>query len=77
MNDRQRARCQDQAAIRGTREGRDAALDLGRVAQVNRTYIHPERRRHGLDYAELASPGGLRRIADDARPAHTRRDLFE
>ena len=51
---------------------------FGRVAHVDRTHFHPERRRHRLDYAELAGPGGLGGIADDApRPAHTRRDLFE
>ena len=36
------------------RECREGALDLVAVADVNRDYIHAERRRHGLDYAELA-----------------------
>ena len=54
MNRRQRARRHDQAAIRGAREGRDGALDLAGVAHVDRAHLHPERRRHGLDCAELA-----------------------
>ena len=40
------------------REGCDAALDLGRVTNVDRAHLHAERRRHGLDDGELADPGG-------------------
>src|SRR5262249_1297576 len=35
MNERQRAPCHDQAAVRGAREDRDAALDLGRGAHLD------------------------------------------
>ena len=51
MNERQRARRHDQAAIRRARESRDGALDLAGIAHVDRAQLHPERRRHGLDGA--------------------------
>src|SRR5215472_9115413 len=58
MKQRQWARRHDQAAIRGTREGRDGALDLvGVGAYVNRAHFHADRRRHVLDDGELADPG--------------------
>src|SRR6187431_871893 len=56
MKERQRAPCHDQAAIAGTREGGDAALDPSRVAHIDRAHLHPERRRRGLDRAPLAVP---------------------
>ena len=77
MNDRQSAPRHDQAAIRGAREGRDGALDLAGVAHVDRAQLHPERRRHGLDGAELADPGGYGGIPKDRRSRHARRDLLE
>src|SRR5262249_58526234 len=58
MNRRQRTRSHDQAAIRRAREGRDGAFDLDGVAHVDRAHLDPKGRRHGLDYAELAGPGG-------------------
>jgi hypothetical protein len=77
MKRRQRARRQDQAAIGGLREGRDVALDLGRVAQVNWGHVHANRRRHGLDDCKLADPGGYGCIPNDGRSRHARRDLLE
>ena len=77
MNERQRARRHDQAAIRSAREGRDGALDLAGVAHVDRAHLHPERRRHGLDRAELPDPGGYGGIPKDRRSRHARRDLLE
>ena len=77
MDHRQRAPRHDQATIRGAREGRDGTLDLARVANVERTHLHPERRRHGLDGAELADAGGDGRIANDCRSGHFRCDFFE
>jgi hypothetical protein len=65
MSARQRARRHDQAAIRGARECRDGALDLAGVAHVDRAYLHADRRRHGLDYGELANPGGYGGIPKD------------
>src|SRR5262245_53716503 len=41
MNSRQRARRDDQTAVRGAREGRNGALDLGRVANVDRAHPTP------------------------------------
>ena len=69
MQRRRRARRHDQAAIRRAREGRDGALDLAGVAHVDRADLDPERRRHGLDDAELADPGGCGGIAKDRRLA--------
>ena len=59
------------------REGRDGALDLAGVAHVDRAHLHPERRRHGLDGAELADPGRYGGIPKDRRSRHARRDLLE
>jgi hypothetical protein len=73
MNERQWAPCHDQAAIAGTREGRNAALDLRRVAHVDRAHLHAHRRRHVLDDGELADPGGYCRIPKDRRSRHARR----
>ena len=58
MSDRRRARRHDQAAIRGAREGHDGALDLAGIAHVDRAHLHSDRRRHGLDCAELPAPAG-------------------
>ena len=77
MNERQRAPCHDQAAIRRAREGRDGALDLAGVAHVDRAHLYSERRRHGLDGAELADPLGYGGIAKDRHARHAGRDLFE
>src|SRR5262245_31221057 len=77
MNERQRAPRHYQAAIRGAREGRDSALDFAGVAHVDRAHLDPKGRRHGLDYAELAGPGGYGGITKDCRSRHARRDLLE
>ena len=62
--------------FRSAREGRDGALDLAGVAHVDRVDLHPERRRHGLDDAELADPGGYGGIPKDRHARHARRDLL-
>ena len=77
MDRRQRARCQDQASIRRAREGRDGALDLGRVAHVNRAHVHANRRRHRLDNGELADPRCDGGVPKDRCSCHVRRDLLE
>src|SRR5262245_57578851 len=77
MNDRQRAPRHDQAAIRGARERGHDALDLACIAYAEGAYLHPQRRRHGLDGAPLAKPGGQGGIANDRRSRHVGRDLFE
>ncbi|HEY5130994.1 MAG TPA: hypothetical protein VIJ35_27510 [Bradyrhizobium sp.] len=77
MKRRGRARRHDQAAIRGAREGRDGALDLAGVAHIDRVHLHPQRRRRGLDCAELAGTGGLGGIPKDRRLRHARHDLLE
>ena len=60
----------DQAAIRDAREGRDGALDLALVAHVDRVHLHPERRRDGLDCAELAESEAVGGIPKDCRPRY-------
>ena len=40
------------------REGRDSALDLACIAYAEGAQLHPQRRRHGLDGAQLAGPTG-------------------
>ena len=77
MKLRRRARRHDQTAIRRAREGRDGALDLAGVAHIDRVDLHPERRRHGLDDAELAGAGGYGGIPKDRHSRHARRDLLE
>ena len=47
MKRRQRACGHDQAATVSARKGSDGALNLGRIAHVDRAYLHPERRRRG------------------------------
>src|SRR5262249_22755775 len=51
MNRRRRAPRYDKPAIRSACEGRDAALDLARVAHINRAHLHPELRCEALDGA--------------------------
>ena len=59
INRRQSARRHDQTAIRGAREGRNGALYLPDTARVDRVYLQPERRRHGLYDSKLTGSGAL------------------
>src|SRR5439155_18905702 len=77
MTLRQLASRQDQTGIRRAREGRDGALDLGRIADVDRDDLHPERRRHGLDDAELGGSGRYGGVSENCHWRYTRRDLLE
>ena len=54
-----------------------ALLDLSGDARVDRAYVHPERRRRGLNDGELADPGSDDWIAKHGRTRHARRDLLE
>src|SRR5262249_980621 len=65
MNQDQSAARYDQAAIWGTREGRDSALDLACIAYADGAHLHPERRRHGLDGPQLAGAAGYGGVAND------------
>ena len=58
-------------------ECRDGALDFAGVTHVKRTQLHPQRRRHDLDSAELPGPGGDGRIPKDCHSLHMGSDLFE
>jgi hypothetical protein len=77
MKHRRGARRHNQPAIRRTREGRDSALDFVGVAQADRGYLHPKRRRHGLDGGKLIGSGALAGISKDRCSHHAWRDLFE
>ena len=46
----------DQAAIRRAREGLHGAFDSANVVHADRGNLHSERRRYGLDGAELTDP---------------------
>src|SRR6516162_6521348 len=67
----------DQTATRGVREGRDSALNLGRITHIDWDDFHVERRRHSLDDSELPDPGRLAGISNDSRSRHAGRDLLE
>jgi hypothetical protein len=58
------------AAVRAARESRNRTLDLAGVAHVYWPYVHPDRRRYGLDYGELAYAGGYVGIPNDRRSGH-------
>src|SRR5262249_49202406 len=72
-----RARRQNQTAVGRARECRDGALDLAGVAHIDRVDLHPERRRYGLDDAELDGADGYGGIAKDRHARYTWRDLLE
>ena len=69
MNAHQRARRHDQSAIADRAKAVTARSISRRVAHVDRAHLHSERRRHGLDCAELAGPGGYGGVANDRPPA--------
>ena len=73
----ERAHRHDQTAVRCAHGRRDGALDVAGVAQVDRVHLHPERRRHRLDGAQLADHGGDGGIAKHRRARDLRRDLLE
>ena len=73
----QRARRDDETSIRRAREGRNRALDLDGVAQVDRSYLHPERRRHGLNDTELGKAGGYAGIPQHGRSRQAWHNLLE
>ena len=77
MKYRRRAPRHDQAAIRTLRERRDGALNLAGIAQVNWAHVYPDRRRHRLDYRELADTGGDVGIPEDQRSRYARCDFLE
>ena len=74
MTLRRCARRHDQAAVRRAREGCDGALDLGRMADVDRIDLEPERRRRGLNDGKLAGAGahGRHREAPPLAPRRGR-----
>src|SRR5215472_9975240 len=77
MNRRQSASRYDQAAVRGTREGRDSALDLASVTHIDWGHLRPDQWRYGLDDTQLSAPSGYCGVPNDCRSCHAGRDLFE
>src|SRR6516165_12696357 len=77
MNAGQSASRYDQAAIWGTREGRDSALDLACIAYAEGAQLHPQRWRRCLDGAPHADPGSYGGIANDCHSCRAWRDLFQ
>ena len=77
MTVRRRAGSNNQTSIGGAGEGRNRALNLGGVAQVDLVYLHPERRCHGLDDAELGNTGRYAGISKHRRSCQAWHNLFE
>src|SRR5262245_6461132 len=77
MNRRPCAAGHDQAAVTGAREGRDGALDLGRIAHINWAWLRSERWRHRLDRPERPASRDEAGISKDRHARHVRRDLLE
>jgi len=77
MNHRPRCWQHNQAAIRLARECGDAALNIFRAFNADRTYLDPERWPRAVDGAELTHPGGIGRISKHCRPRDLGRDLLE
>src|SRR5262245_64509991 len=76
MGCRKRATRLDQSAIRRAGKGRNGALDLARLAHVDRPQLDTHRRRYGLEGAELTSPR-VGCIPEDSHTLHSRSDLFQ
>jgi hypothetical protein len=51
-------------------------LDLGCIVHVDRTHIHADRWRHGLDHSKLTDPIRYVSIAKHCGPCDTRGDLL-
>src|SRR6516165_5607607 len=58
-------------------KGCNSALNLRRVANVDRKHLDPERWCHRLDRAELAKPSGDSEISNNCRASHSGCDLLE
>src|SRR5262249_26672097 len=77
MNRRRRAAGDDHATVWRLRESRNPALDPGSVAGIDRAQLDAQRRRDGLDHAEL---GGSGRNGGFAQHRHARdagRDVLQ
>src|SRR3974377_1630468 len=67
----------DQTTVWRLREGHDGALDLARVAHINRTQLHPQRRCHRLYDRVLTDPGAHSGVSKYCVARHAGRDLLE
>ena len=56
---------------------RRRARSRRRRGHIDRVHLHPERRRHGLDGAELADRRRVWRVPKDRYSCHARRNLLE
>src|SRR5262245_33583141 len=77
MNDDRRASRHDQAAIRDLRESREGPLDLARIARIDCTHSHAEKRPNGLGRAKLSASGGKAGVPNDRGTGDERRELLE
>src|SRR5262249_29114666 len=77
VDDRQPARCDNQAAIRSVRKGCDVALNFNGVANIERAHFNPERWPERLDGTKLSDPLGYTGVTQDSHTLHGRRDVFE
>jgi hypothetical protein len=67
----------DQPAVRGSRKRRNRALELARVAQLDRGQIHGERWRHRLHGSDLRLAAGVPRVENDRHALHARGNVLE
>src|SRR6516165_4102093 len=67
----------DQATVWRPGESHDGALDLARVAHINRTQLQSQRRRHRLYDRVLTDPGAHSGVPKDRCSRHAGRDLLE
>ena len=72
-----RVRHHDNSAVLRLREGSEPALNPGGVADVYRDRLHPERWRNSLHRPQMADAARHRRVAQDAYPLQSRRNLLE
>src|SRR5439155_14848264 len=74
---RRRTARDNKTTIRALRESRDGTLDLRGIPHIDGTQLDAERRRHGLDGAELTGSGRDAGIAKDRCARYARCDLLE
>src|SRR5262245_26494113 len=72
-----RACRQNQFGIRGPRERRNIAFNLGGISYIDRRYVHTQRWCNGLNYGELPDPLGDGSIAQNPSACDVRRDFLE
>src|SRR5262249_20959694 len=67
----------DHATVRATRESSDATLNFAGTPHADRGQFNPDQSCRALQDAQLASPGGETRVAQDRDPCRSRCNLLE